>query len=146
DGSGATGGASALQAYRERQGDCTEHAALFVALARAAGIPARNAAGIVYLSAGSKGVFGYHAWAEVWLGQWVPVDTTVREIGVGARYILLEYDEPGDAFGRGRAGRCLGQGVHPVINWYALRDGKDWARKDAQRRFKASASPEQPAD
>ncbi|MBI4501610.1 MAG: transglutaminase domain-containing protein, partial [Gemmatimonadetes bacterium] len=41
---------SAVQVLETRRGDCNEHTVLFVALARALGIPARTAAGLVYLN------------------------------------------------------------------------------------------------
>jgi hypothetical protein len=55
---------NALEVLRTRKGDCNEHTVLFNALARAVGIPARTAVGVVYL----RGAFYYHAWSEVWLG------------------------------------------------------------------------------
>lgn len=130
-GSGTTGSASAKQAYNERQGDCTEHSVLFVAVCRAAGLPARCASGMVYAVLNTGPVVGYHQWAEVWLGEWVPVDPTVNELGTSARYILFEYDEPGHTHGRGRSSRCLKQDIEPVIDAYALKDGTTWRRKDA---------------
>ena len=57
-------------------GDCNEHTVLFVALARALGLPARTAVGLVYLD----GSFYYHAWPEVWLGEWVAVDPDLRAV------------------------------------------------------------------
>lgn len=66
---------NALQAYNDQRGDCTEHSALFAALARAAGLPTRPVVGIAYWPAG--GGFGWHAWNEVWAaGQWRQVDPT----------------------------------------------------------------------
>ena len=59
----------------ERKGDCTEHAVLFNALLKAAGIPARSVTG--YLLADDSGAFGGHAWSEVaYDGHWIPVDAT----------------------------------------------------------------------
>src|SRR5205814_2129834 len=63
---------SALHVLRTRRGDCNEHTQLFVALARAAGIPARSVAGLAYVD----GKFYYHAWPEVLLRGWVAVDPT----------------------------------------------------------------------
>ena len=54
---------SALEVLRTRVGDCNEHTALYVAMARAQGIPSRIAVGLVHL----RGAFYYHAWAEVYL-------------------------------------------------------------------------------
>lgn len=78
-----------------RRGDCTEHAQLFVALARRLGLPAREISGLVYLG-DSHQRFGGHAWAEVALdGRWQAVDPTWNQVGVDATHIR---------FGEGRAG------------------------------------------
>lgn len=130
-GSGDTGSASAKQAYDEKRGDCTEHSALFTALARAAGLPARNVGGMVYAVLGEQAVFGYHQWAEVWLGEWVPVDPTVNELGTSARYIQFEYDEPGQLHGRGRSGRTMKQGIDLIVDAYTLKGEERWVRDDA---------------
>jgi hypothetical protein len=61
---------TALEVLQTRRGDCNEHAVLFNALARAAGIPAKTVVGVVYI----RGAFYYHAWSEVWLGAWVSLD------------------------------------------------------------------------
>ncbi len=67
--------ASAKETLETREGDCTEHATLLVALLRAAGLPARAAEGLVY--AQSIGGFGYHMWTEVYLnGRWYDLDAT----------------------------------------------------------------------
>jgi transglutaminase-like putative cysteine protease len=63
---------SAAQVLETREGDCNEHTVLYVALARAVGLPARTAVGVVHLD----GRFFYHAWPEVWLDEWVAVDPT----------------------------------------------------------------------
>jgi len=76
---GVVGIPSALDVLRNRRGDCNEHTILFVALARAAGLPARILAGLFYLPERER--FYYHAWAEVWLGErWVEVDPTFGEV------------------------------------------------------------------
>ena len=54
---------SAREVLRTKVGDCNEHTALYVAMARALGIPARIAVGLVYI----HGAFYYHAWPEVYL-------------------------------------------------------------------------------
>ena len=105
---GLRGSATAVEVLQSRAGDCTEHAALTVALCRAAGIPARNLSGLEYLVLRDGGAMaGWHAWAEVWLGQWVGVDATIPEVGTSARYILLEVDEPGEAEGTGEMIRAM---------------------------------------
>ncbi len=81
---------SAVQVLETRRGDCNEHTALYTALARAAGIPTRVSAGIVYTEAlFSKGSFYYHAWPEVWLGQWVAVDPTFGQFPADATHVKL---------------------------------------------------------
>lgn len=74
---------SALQVLRTRRGDCNEHAQLFVAIARAAGIPARVASGLTYLD----GKFYYHAWPEVSLRGWVAVDPTFGQFPADASHL-----------------------------------------------------------
>ena len=74
---------SAVQVLEAKRGDCNEHTVLFVALARALGLPARTAVGLVYLD----GSFFYHAWPEVWLGEWVAVDPTFGQAPADASHI-----------------------------------------------------------
>ena len=64
------GFASAKEILKNREGDCSEHTVIAVALCRAAGIPARAAVGIMY----AHGFFGYHMWPEVYVGRWVDLD------------------------------------------------------------------------
>jgi transglutaminase-like putative cysteine protease len=74
---------SALRTLHRRRGDCNEHAQLYVALARAAGIPSHVSAGLAYLD----GKFYYHAWPEVWLRQWVAVDPTFGQFPADASHL-----------------------------------------------------------
>lgn len=74
---------SALHVYHTRRGDCNEHAQLYVAIARAAGIPARVASGLAYVD----GKFYYHAWPEVMLRGWVAVDPTFGQFPADASHI-----------------------------------------------------------
>ncbi|MBN1434072.1 transglutaminase domain-containing protein [Candidatus Fermentibacterales bacterium] len=76
---------SAVEVLESRKGDCNEHTVLFVALARAAGIPARTCAGIVYL----YDRFGYHAWPMVYVGEWVAMDPTLGQNVADATHIVL---------------------------------------------------------
>jgi hypothetical protein len=64
------GFASAREIMQNREGDCSEHSVLFVALCRAVGIPARAAVGLMY----GDGIFAYHMWPEVFVGEWVSLD------------------------------------------------------------------------
>ena len=75
----------AVAALVSRRGDCGDQAALLVGLARAAGIPARPVAGLLY----AGGRFYYHAWAELYLGEWVAADPVTGEFPAGAARIGL---------------------------------------------------------
>ncbi len=74
---------NAVQVLETLQGDCNEHTVLYVALARALGLPARTAVGLVYVN----GAFFYHAWPEVWLDEWVAVDPTFGQYPADASHI-----------------------------------------------------------
>ena len=76
---------SAVDVLEYLRGDCNEHTILAVALARAAGLPARVCAGIVYID----GTFGYHAWPVVWVGEWVEMDPTFGQYVADATHIIL---------------------------------------------------------
>lgn len=86
---------SALEVLKTRVGDCNEHTSLYVAMARALGIPARIAVGLVYMSSSMGGAFFYHAWAEVWIaeddgrGLWLPVDPTLNQFPADATHVRL---------------------------------------------------------
>ncbi|HOO76846.1 MAG TPA: transglutaminase domain-containing protein [bacterium] len=76
----------AVSVLKAGEGDCKAHATLFIALARAAGIPARMVTGLVCLS---DGRFYYHQWAEVWAGDWYSLDPVLGQIGVDPGHIAL---------------------------------------------------------
>ncbi len=87
----------ALAVLQHRQGVCFEYATLFAALARASGIPARYITGYVYSE--RFGAWLGHAWNEVYLGEWVPVDPTWFEVGTtdalhieSAKYLEMEQE------------------------------------------------------
>ena len=84
--------ADAVQILESCRGDCSEHCLLFVTLCRAAGIPARRCSGYVCIG----GMWGAHAWCEIWTGQWIGADPTTGELGTAARYLFFgRPDEPG---------------------------------------------------
>ena len=74
---------NALQVLRSRSGDCNEHTQLYIALARALGLPARSAAGLALV----RGKFYFHAWPEVYLGRWTAVDPTFGQFPADAAHI-----------------------------------------------------------
>jgi hypothetical protein len=82
---------SAVETLKTLEGECQAHTNLFIALARAAGIPARPVAGIVYAE-DFKG-FLYHAWPEIYAGEWIALDPTFGEEIADATHIkLFDYD------------------------------------------------------
>ena len=74
---------SALQVLESGEGDCNEHTVLYVALARSLGLPTRTAVGLAYVD----GAFYYHAWPEVWLGDWFAMDPTFGQSPADAGHI-----------------------------------------------------------
>lgn len=78
---------TALDALYERRGECQSHTFLFTALARASGIPTRIVNGLVY-SKEYEG-FLYHAWPEVFVGEWRALDPTFGQDQVDATHIKL---------------------------------------------------------
>lgn len=75
----------ALSTLENRLGDCNEHAVLLAALARAAGIPTRLEAGLVYL----KGRFYYHAWNLMYMGEWVTADAVFGQLPADVTHLRL---------------------------------------------------------
>jgi hypothetical protein len=82
---GAGSAPSAVKVLAEKSGDCNEFTTLFVALARAAGLPARTVSGLIYLN----GRFYYHAWPEVYLNDWVAVDPTFDQFPADAAHVRI---------------------------------------------------------
>ncbi len=88
---------SAEETAKSREGDCTEHAVLCAALGRAAGLPTRCVVGFGYIPPGDEeptiaktvdtntGTFGFHMWAEAWIGpgRWAPMDAALDGFDVG---------------------------------------------------------------
>ena len=76
---------SAEKVLETARGDCNEAATLFVALARSTGLPARTVAGLIYMN----GRFYYHAWAQVYLTDWVAVDPTFDQFPADAAHVPI---------------------------------------------------------
>lgn len=77
--------ASAAETMAQRAGDAREFALLTTALARAAGVPATPAAGLLH----RNGRFFLHAWTEVYVGRWIPVDAMLDQFPADAGHILF---------------------------------------------------------
>lgn len=76
----------------KKKGDCKSFALLFTNLARAAGLPAREVSGLLYMGDDVK-AFGGHAWNEVVLdGVWVPIDASLNQTEVDAGHLCFGPD------------------------------------------------------
>lgn len=99
----------AAWALSSRRGVCVEYSTLFAAFARSLGIPVKYVTGYSY-SPKFESWLG-HAWAEAYIGKWVPVDSTWLEVGsldalhieeakiteLKKEYALTAYVSPPDA-------------------------------------------------
>ena len=82
--------ATAAEVAETHEGDCTEHSVLLAALARARGIPARVAIGLVYVERGRA--MAYHMWTEVYIkDRWIPIDATLARGGIGGAHLQLAH-------------------------------------------------------
>jgi hypothetical protein len=102
-----------------KKGVCVEYSTLFAALTRSLGIPTRRLVGYAYDSS-TDSMMG-HAWNEVYIGKWVPVDSLWMEIG---------YLDGGHV----EAARGIDDEffVSPIFIW------QDWG--EAEATFKASTA------
>ncbi|MEM8949621.1 MAG: transglutaminase domain-containing protein [Pseudomonadota bacterium] len=79
---------SVFDVLDNRTGDCTEHSQLFVTLARAAGLPAREVSGFVYGGNDRTPSLGGHAWVEVLIdGRWIGMDPTWNEVELNRSHV-----------------------------------------------------------
>jgi hypothetical protein len=76
---------NSLEVLQTRVGDCNEHTVLYVALARAVGLPAKICVGLVLVDRS----FYYHAWPEIYVGRWVAVDPVFNQFPADATHIRL---------------------------------------------------------
>jgi len=109
------GFATARQTLDSGVGDCTEHTMLAVSLARAAGIPARILAGVVW----QRDAFYYHFWYEAYVGEWVAMDPTLGQTPADARRIQLS----GGALESDTALE-FGEGILRTLNRLEIRTGE----------------------
>jgi transglutaminase-like putative cysteine protease len=99
------GKGDAVYACNARTGNCTDFHAYFIALARAADIPARFAIGAAIPAERNEGgVDGYHCWAEFFAeGKWWPVDISEADKYASlATYYFGHHPANRIEFSRGR--------------------------------------------
>ena len=88
----AAGPSGALAALTTRRGNAVAQAALLVALARSANLPARLVGGVVSTS---DGRWHRHTWAELYTDRWMPADPSFGRYPADASYVRLTVDRPG---------------------------------------------------
>lgn len=116
-----SGDRGALWALDRGRGDCSEHASLFTALCRAAGIPARRVSGYVCDGNMALRPFAYHNWAEFFDGDtWRIADPREGNlIENHSRYIALSILESCSGIDEGdrrRLFRSQGEGLKVVMD------------------------------
>jgi hypothetical protein len=107
------GFASAKEILENREGDCSEHTVLMVALCRSVGIPARAAVGVMY----GEGIFAYHMWPEVYVGEWVGLDAKWLAVDItsGEYYTDATHIKLGDSALDEEIFQEMGQAMAEVI-------------------------------
>lgn len=118
---------SALEVLEDMEGTCSEYAVLYLALCRAAGVPARACVG--FLASGQELVL--HLWTQVYVGRWIDVDPSWRTGRVSAAYLKT---------GQGRLAADLEILNLPLALWLARADTvavREW--RAGARHFLAAA-------
>ncbi|MBK8250891.1 MAG: transglutaminase domain-containing protein [Gemmatimonadetes bacterium] len=82
---------SAAATLRSRAGQAGHRVNLWIALARASGVPARPVLGVLATADGLVP----HTWAEAWLGgTWIPVDLQRGVVPADASHLRLQFGSP----------------------------------------------------
>ena len=119
-----------------KRGNCTDFRALFIGLARSAGIPAKFEIGLpVPADKPSGEIGGYHCWAEFYLNGygWVPVDASEAWKDPSKRdYFFGAHDANRVQFSVGRDVTLSTPHAGPALNYfiypYVEIDGKPFAQ------------------
>jgi hypothetical protein len=107
----------AAYALKQRRGDCTEYAFLFVALCRANGIPARPVAGFVCTHSTVVDFGDYHNWAQFYLdGRWHIADPQNKKfMSNKPYYIAFQIIRPSEGLNGFLIDAAAGQGLKVKI-------------------------------
>jgi transglutaminase-like putative cysteine protease len=128
------GRGDAIYACDVHRGNCTDFHSLFIALARARGIPARFTIGFPLGPHARGTIDGYHCWAEFYsAGLWVPIDASEAWRNPGRHdYFFGHLDADRVGFTLGRDLRLMprqhGAPVNFLIYPYVEVDGTPLAR------------------
>ncbi|MCV0414081.1 MAG: transglutaminase [Brevundimonas sp.] len=127
---------SAAEAFALRRGVCQDHAQIFIACARAGGVPARYVSGHLNRTDGQHDQDAAHAWAEAWIDDlgWVgfdpangicPTDHYVRvAIGLDA---LGATPIRGTSYGGGVESLTVALHVRPVQQSQQQHQSRGWS-------------------
>ncbi len=138
------GHGDALFACDLHHGNCTDFHSLFIALARARGIPARFIIGFPLGTSASGDIAGYHCWLEFYAGgAWVPVDASKAwQIPSRHDYYFGHLDPDRIAFTMGRDLELVPRQHGPPLNYfiypYAEADGEPLSADEIQTAFSYS--------
>lgn len=117
----------ASDVLRARRGDCSEHALLTVALARALGIPAREVYGLVSSRMGGQDGLYWHDWVEIRsAGEWIAIDPTFGQPIADATHIALSGGDRAEVGGLLTTLKVVNVEVHepPVAGRPAVRPAR----------------------
>ena len=142
------GRGDAIYACDVRRGNCTDFHSLFIALARASGIPARFTIGFPLGTKRSDTIPGYHCWAEFYVGgQWIPVDASEAwKHPKRHEYYFGNLDADRVAFTMGRDLALTpaqdGVPVNFLIYPLAQVDGRTLGKEQVKNKFEYSDLPQ----
>ena len=124
----------AALAYESRHGVCQDFAHIFIATARACGIPARYVSGHLFRRDVSGPQEAGHAWAEAWLPDlgWIAFDPT-HGICADDAYVRvaagLDYSDAAPIVGSRRGGGTESMAVEVLVSPPALRSQRQSQRQ-----------------
>ena len=146
------GRGDAQRACELAAGNCTDFHSLFIAMARAAGIPARFKIGMTIPHADAGLISGYHCWAEFHTDElgWVPVDASEAWKDPTKRaYYFGTVDPDKLLISVGRDLRLVPPQQGPPVNlWiapYVEVDGRPFDGVETQFKFRNSPAAQQEA-
>ena len=148
DGTG-WGRGDAVWACENKHGNCTDFHSLFIAMARAAGIPARFEIGFsLPIGVSQNAIGGYHCWAEFYVQGigWIPVDASEASKNKDmADYFFGATDQNRVMFTLGRDIRLKPGQKGDLLNYfvypYAELDGKPFEGLKNEFAFRDDPKP-----
>jgi Transglutaminase-like superfamily len=152
DGTG-WGRGDAVWACDAKHGNCTDFHSLFIAMARAAGIPARFEIGFPLPQNSHEGaIAGYHCWAQFYVQGigWIPIDASEAwKDKSKIDYFFGATDQNRVMFSLGRDIRLVpaqsGEPLNYFVYPYAELDGQPFTGLKNEFSFRDDTAPQPPA-